>query len=31
VLVRGQDLAVLLEPAYLRFAGQDEGQDPGSP
>jgi hypothetical protein len=27
VLVRGQDLAALLQPAYLRFAGQDE--DPG--
>jgi uncharacterized Zn finger protein len=28
VLVRGQDLASLLEPAYLRFAGQDEDHDP---
>ena len=32
VLVRGQDLAALLEPAYLRFAGQDEDPGPaGSP
>ena len=31
VLVRGQDLAALLQPAYLRFAGQDEDQRPGSP
>jgi hypothetical protein len=31
VLVRGQDLAALLQPAYLRFAGQDEDLQPGSP
>jgi hypothetical protein len=31
VLVRGQDLAALLQPAYLRFAGQDEDLDPASP
>jgi len=32
VLVRDQDLAALLQPAYLRFAGQDENPGPaGSP
>ena len=31
VPVRGQDLAALLQPAYLRFAGQDEDEAPGSP
>jgi hypothetical protein len=31
VLVRGQDPAALLQPAYLRFAGQDEDLQPDSP
>ena len=31
VLVRDQDLAALLQPAYLRFAGQDEDLQPDSP
>jgi uncharacterized Zn finger protein len=30
VLVHGQDLAALLQPAYLRLAGQDENQAPAA-
>ena len=31
VLVRGQDLAALLQPAYLRLAGENEDPDPAGP